>query len=151
RHGAHRLAVALGIRHAEIPLRPLLQVAALLVADQDDGPSAELAEAGDERVVVRAAAIAVQLEEVLEDPLDVVEGVRTSRVTRELDRLPDLLRGRISLELIELILQARELTAELRATQELHAAELTETLAQPQFRLARHQVRVNSRRRRPRV
>ena len=31
---------------------------------------------GDERVVVSTTSIAVQLEEVVEDPLDVVEGVR---------------------------------------------------------------------------
>jgi hypothetical protein len=40
--------------------------------------------------------------------------------------------------MVELILEARKLAAELRATQELHAAELTEPLTQPQFVLVRH-------------
>ena len=151
RHRAHRLAVPLRIGHAEVPIRPLLDVASLLVADEHDGTPVELPEPGDERRVVGATAIAVELEEVVEDPLDVVEGVRTIDVASELDRLPDLLRGRIGLELVELILQACELAGELRAAQELHAAELTEALAQPHFRFARHQGRSNNRRSRPSV
>ena len=108
------------------------------MADEHDRPAAELPEPRHERAVVGATPIAVKLEEVLEDPLDVVEGVRPVDVASELDRLPDLLRGRVGLEVVELILEARELAAELRAAQELHAAELTEALAQPHFVLARH-------------
>ena len=111
RHRAHRLAIALGIRHPEVPLRALLDVAALLVADEHDGPPAELPEPGHERGVVGATAVAVELEEVVEDPLDVVERVRPVEMTRELDRLPDLLGGRIRPQLVELILQPRELAA----------------------------------------
>ena len=92
----------------------------------------------------------MKLEEVVEDPLDVVERVRTVGMARELDRLPDLLGARVGTEVVELVLQARELTAELRAAQELHAAELTEALAQPHFGFARHQ-RANSRRSCPSV
>ena len=87
-----------------------------------------------------ATAIAVQLEEVVEDPLDVVERVRPVGMARELDRLPDLLGARLLLELVELILEPLELACELRTAQELHAAELTEPLAQPHLRLARHHV-----------
>ena len=90
------------------------------------------------RAVVGAATVTVKLEEVLEDALDVVERVRTVGMASELDRLPDLLRGRVGSKVVELILQARELAAELRAAQELHAAELTEALAQPHFGFARH-------------
>ena len=64
-HHPHRLSVALGMGHAEVALRPLLDVAALLVADQGDRAAVEAAEAGDERLVVGAAAVAVQLDEVL--------------------------------------------------------------------------------------
>ena len=52
----------------------------------DDRAAVELPEPGHDRVVVRAAAVAVQLEEVVEDPLDVVERVRPVLVARELDR-----------------------------------------------------------------
>ena len=145
RHRTHGLAIPLGIRHAEVAVRALLEVASLLVADEDDTsrPSSE------PRPVTSAwssaaAAVAMQLEEVVEDPLDVVERVRPLGVARELDRLPDLLGSRIGPKLVELLLQARELAGELRATQELHAAELTEPLAQPHFGLAGHQVRANS-------
>ncbi len=114
--------------------------------DQHDRPTVELPEAGYERRVVGAAAVAMKLEEVVEDPLDVVEGVRPVDVSRELDRLPDLLRRRIGAKVVELVLKARELARQLRAAQELHAAELTEALAQPHFGLVRHQVRANRRR-----
>ena len=72
---------------------PLLRVAALLVADQHDGATVELADAGDERRVVGAAAVAVQLDEVVDDPRDVVERVRAVVVARELDGAPRLLVG----------------------------------------------------------
>ena len=62
---------------------PLLDVAALLVTDEGDSPAVELPEPGDDRAVVGARAVAVQLEPVLEDPRDVVERVR-----------PVLVRGR---------------------------------------------------------
>ena len=59
RHHAHRLPVALRIRHAEVAFRPLLQVAALLVADHRHRPVLELAEPAHERRVVAAPAVAV--------------------------------------------------------------------------------------------
>src|SRR4029453_13335005 len=74
----------------------------------------------------------------LEDPLHVVERVRPVLVTRELDRAPDGLRARLLLETLELVLQAVELTAQLRSPEELHGAELTKALAQPDLCLARH-------------
>ena len=87
-HHADRLRVALGVRHAELALEPLLDVAALLVADERDRAAVELAEAGDDRAVVGAAAVAVQLDPVVEDPSDVVERVRPVGVPGELDRAP---------------------------------------------------------------
>src|SRR5438067_7488467 len=48
------------------------------------------AEAGDDRRVVRARPVAVQLDEVLQQPGDVVERVRPLGVSRELDGTPDL-------------------------------------------------------------
>ena len=43
-HHAHRLPVALRVGHAELPLRPLLRVAALLVTDQGHRPAVQLAD-----------------------------------------------------------------------------------------------------------
>ena len=53
------------------------------------------AEPGDDRRVVAARPVAVQLDEVLEQALDVVEGVRPLLMARELDGAPDVLVGRL--------------------------------------------------------
>src|SRR5205814_6004576 len=90
-HRAHCLAVALGIGHAEIALRALLDVAALLVADENDRSPPEAPEAGHDRGVVAVLAIAVQFEPVLEETLDIVQRVRPVRVAGQLDGTPDLL------------------------------------------------------------
>ena len=68
---------------------------------------------GDDRAVVGAAAVAVQLDPVVEDPLDVVERVRPVLVARELDRAPDLVLGRVGLarEPLELALEPLLLAA----------------------------------------
>ena len=132
------LRVPLGIRDPPVPVAALLRVAALLLADEDDGAAVEPAEPGDDRPVVRAAAIAVQLEEVVEDPLDVVERVRPILVPRQLDRLPDLVVARLLLETVDLVLEPLELAGQLRPAEELHGAELTEPLAQAHLGFARH-------------
>ena len=115
-HHAHRLRVALGIRHPVLPVEALLEVAALLVADQRDRATVEPAEAGDERAVVGAAAVAVQLDPVVEDPVDVVERVRPVLVPRELDGAPDLVfgRGRLAREPLELPAKALLLAGDAR-------------------------------------
>ena len=93
----------------------LLDVAALLVADERDRAPVEAAEAGDDRRVVGAAAVAVELDPVVEQPLDVVERVRPVLVPRELDRAPDLLVGRRGLDPLELALEPLELAGDARA------------------------------------
>ena len=87
-HHAQRLAVALGLRVAEVAENLLLRVAALLVPDDRDRLPLVVGEAGDDRVIVGEAAIAVQLVEVGEQPLDVVERVRPVRVPRHQHALP---------------------------------------------------------------
>ena len=91
---ADRLAVALGPGAAEVAVGALLEVAALLVADERDRAAAEAAEAGDDRRILAADAVAVQLGEVVEQALGVVERVRALVVARELDRIPDVRLGR---------------------------------------------------------
>jgi hypothetical protein len=84
-HRAHRLAVALGMRHAEVAVRPLLDVAPLLVADEHDRLALEPPEPRHDRGVVGPYLVAVQLDPVREQSLDVIERVRPVGVARQLD------------------------------------------------------------------
>ncbi len=113
-HDPHRLVVALGIRHPELAVEPLLDVASLLVADERDRAAVDLAETGDERAVVRAAAVAVELDPVVDEPLDVVERVRPLGMARELDRAPDRLVARVLLQALELLLEPLRLAVDAR-------------------------------------
>src|SRR4051812_4862728 len=83
---------------AVVAARALFHVAALLGADHEHRPPVEGADAGDERAVVGAAAVAVQLDPVVEDARDIVERVRPVGMPRELDRPPDLLVGGVLLQ-----------------------------------------------------
>ena len=74
-HQPERLAVALGVRHAEVALQVLLGVAALLVADHHHRLAVEPRPAADDGGVVAVEPVAVQLDEVGEDGAEVVEGV----------------------------------------------------------------------------
>ncbi len=129
--------VPLRIGHPELAARPLLDVAALLLADEHDGAAVELPEAGDHRAVVAEPPVAVQLEPVVEQPLDVIERVRTILVPRELDRAPDLVVGRLLSDPVELPLQAVELPGELRPAEQRHVAEPAQPLAETQLVLTR--------------
>ncbi len=99
---------------------------------------AEAAEPGDHRAVVGAAAVAVQLDPVVEHSLDVIEGVRTIGVPGQLDRAPDLLVSRLGLNLLELALEALQLAGDLRAAEQRGAAETRQPLTQPVLGLTRH-------------
>ena len=71
-HRAQRLAVALGPRVAEVPEDLVLGVAALDVADEQHRLALVVGEAGHDRVIVGEAAVAVNLDEAGEQPLDEV-------------------------------------------------------------------------------
>ena len=85
---AHGLAIALRPGHAEAALLPLLERVALLVADQDDPPAAQRAQAAHDGRVVAAQPVAAQLEEVGQHVGDVVEGLRPVLMAGELDDVP---------------------------------------------------------------
>ena len=72
-HHAHRLAVALRLRHAEVADQLLLRVAALLLADHHHRLAFEEGHARNDGGIVGKGAIAVQFHEVGEQPLDVIE------------------------------------------------------------------------------
>src|ERR1700730_7822417 len=94
-HEAQGLAIAFRVRHAEVPRDVLAGVAALLVAEGDHGLPLEAAEPAHDGLVVAEDAIAVELDEVVEEEAEEVEGVRTLRVTGELRALP---RGHVAIE-----------------------------------------------------
>src|SRR5919198_24408 len=106
--------VSRAIAACERAIAPLLHVTALLVPDQHDRAAVELPEAGDERPVVGAAPVAVQLEPVVEQPLDVVERVGPLGVASKLDRTPDRLVARVLAQPLELPLDPLRLTVHAR-------------------------------------
>ena len=69
----------LRIRHPEVARGSLLHVPALLWPTRTGVRPSSFPMPVTSALVVGAAAVAVELEEVVEDPLDVVEGVRTVR------------------------------------------------------------------------
>jgi len=86
---AHRLAVALGVRHSEAPRDVLLGRGAALLRDHDDRPDAvELRDPADDRRIVAVPAVAMELLELLEQPVDDLDRVRPLQLTGELHRLP---------------------------------------------------------------
>src|SRR5256886_14173887 len=87
-HEAERLAIALGVRHAEVARDLLTRVAPLLVADDDDPLPLEPRQATDDRRVVPVEPVAVELDEVLEEERDEVGRVGALGVAGELRPLP---------------------------------------------------------------
>ena len=96
-HDPHRLPIALGVGHPEVPVRSLPDVTTFLVPDERDRPAVEPPEPGNDGRVVRERTVTVQLDEVVEHPLDVVERVGPVLMPRELDRPPDLVARRARL------------------------------------------------------
>ena len=89
-HLHERLAIALRVGAAEVALLALGQVFPFLVADEHHLDVAEVGKAGDDRLVVAEGPVAVQLEELVEDQLDIVTGLRALLVARNVDGLPGL-------------------------------------------------------------
>src|SRR4029077_17605110 len=89
-HLVQRLAVALRVGAAVEALGALLEVAPLLVADEQDAEVSEPGEAGADGPVVADGAVAVQLDELVEDQVEVVEQLRPLRVAGDEDGLPGL-------------------------------------------------------------
>ena len=89
-----RLSVALGVRHAEIAHRPFGCRPPLLLSDDHDRPMIEGGRAADDGMVVTEEPVAVQLEEVAEDRVDVIEGIGAVGMAGELDLLPGRSRDR---------------------------------------------------------
>src|SRR5207237_3044744 len=122
-------------------------------AEGDHGLPLEAAEPPHDGLVVAEDAIAVELDEILEEEAEEVEGVRTLRVTGELRALP---RGQGAIDPLlqspEALLAAMDLLA--RALRVLGRAKLRDAVLQLQeepleLKLVRHPLRVSCRGRAP--
>ncbi len=87
-HDAHRLAVALGVRHAEVAPDVLLRVGSLLLSDHDDPPAVDRREPGHDRLVVAEQPVAVELDDLLGHLRQELEDARAAQVARELHPRP---------------------------------------------------------------
>ena len=113
-HLEQGLAIALGVGAAEVAGGPLGQVLALLVADEHHFHVVEVGQPGDDRLVVADGAVAVELEELLEDQVEVVAGLGPLLMARDLDGLPGIeLRIDLAFERRQLAAEAADLLADL--------------------------------------
>ena len=74
-HQPECLAIAFGLRHAEVAIQLLFGIAALLLANHHDGLPFKEGKAADNGLVVTEGAVAVQFLKAGEQTLNVVEGV----------------------------------------------------------------------------
>ena len=81
-HQPQRLAVAFGMRAAEIAQQILLRVTAFLLADHHDADAVDRCHPAYDGAVIAEPTIAVQFDEIGGDALEVVEHIRTFRVPR---------------------------------------------------------------------
>src|SRR6266446_810458 len=84
---ARRLAIALGMRFAEVAPEPLRSRPAALMAHDRDRPMSEKAEPGHDCAVVREAPVTMNLEEFGDERVDVVERLRPRGMAREPDAI----------------------------------------------------------------
>ena len=112
-HQSTRLAVTLGTRHSEVAAYLLVDITPLLVADHHDRAVVEACHPADDGGIIGETAIAMKLVEIAEDVLQVVQGVGTLGMPRELRDLPraEVLEDRLG-ELAALLLEALDLVTE---------------------------------------
>ena len=88
-HEAQGLAVAFGVGHAEVSVLAHLRVDAFLLADEHDALAVNESKSTHHRLVVLHRSVSVELHEVaFGERFDVVQGIRTIRVTADLNALP---------------------------------------------------------------
>src|SRR5450759_393022 len=83
-HQAHRLAITFGTRHAEIAHDLFLGIATFLMADHHHALPVETRQSGHDGLVIPKGAVAVQFFKIGEQMFDVIQRVRTLRMTRHL-------------------------------------------------------------------
>ncbi len=124
-HQAAGLAIAFRTRHAEVAPDLLTDFAAFLVADDHHRGTVEAGNATDDRRVVGEMPVAVQFLEIAEQVADVVEGIGTLGMARELGDLPT---GQIAEDVfgerLALVLQTRDFVADVQRIVVAHQAQL---------------------------
>ncbi len=95
-HQPQRLAIALGLGHAEVAADLGLGVAALFVADDHHAAAIDAGQAADDGVVVGEGAVAGEFLELVADHAQVIHRVRPRRMAGELRDLP---RGQVAEDL----------------------------------------------------
>jgi len=109
------LAVALGLGHAEVVLRLLVQGAALLVSHHQYRASVEPAEATDDGGVVGPQTVALELLEAVDQVPDVVARPRPFLVSGDLDRDPGVMPAVLATELLQSCLELLDLLGQMDA------------------------------------
>src|SRR5690554_648551 len=89
-HHAHRLSIALGMRHSKITSHLLADRSALLLSDHRDVMTAKLRKARDDGGVVSEEAISMQLGKILKERLEMIEKIRSIGMAAQLDLLKGL-------------------------------------------------------------
>jgi hypothetical protein len=110
-HGAKRLSIALGFGHPEVSIDFELRVATFLMSENHNGPSSKPAHAGYDGRVIGVPPVAMNLHEVLEKEIDVVQKVRTLRMSGHQDLLH---RRQAGVNLLALLVQFFLQTGDLR-------------------------------------
>ena len=87
-HQPDRLAIALGARHAEVPLDPGLGGAALFMADHQNGGIVEPRQPAHDCMIFGKVPVPRQRREFGEQGIDVILAMRTVGVPRHLTFLP---------------------------------------------------------------
>src|ERR1700677_1019785 len=91
-HDAQRLAVAFGMRRAEVAIDALLHVAAFLRTDDEDFFAVKTSHSANNGGIVSEGAVAMDFAKVGEQAVDVIESLRTLRMAGQFGYLPGGLR-----------------------------------------------------------
>ena len=86
-HRAQSLSIPFGLWHPKISHLPLLRVAPFLMPNRRDRHSVKARKATDDRRVVGITTVAMNFDEVFEQPLDEIQRVRPIRMARKLHPL----------------------------------------------------------------
>ena len=122
-----RLAVALGVGHAEVVRDPALGICALLLADDHGGVAAEAPQPADDGTIFAEGAVAGERQEVGDEARDVVGAVGPELMAGDLCLLPGS-EAAVGLpeQAIDLALEARDLVEHVDAAVIAEMAKLLE-------------------------
>ena len=113
-HQADRLAIALGLGHAEIVADARRGIVALFVPDHHHAAAVDEAEPADDRLIVGEGAIARERHEIRDEAGEIILEVRPLGVARHLRLLPRRELGiGLAQQPVRLGLEARDLAADV--------------------------------------